>query len=198
MTETLLSLTATHGVWIVMVCAYLSCLAVPIPTALVMMAAGAFAAAGELEFPVLLVAGWGAAVLGDQTGYLLGRRLGGPLLNRLASKPVRAALVTRARDTVARHGEMGVFLSTWLFAPLGPWVNLTAGAAGLSWARFTLWDAAGEAIWVTVYLSLGHAFGSNLDALAGLMGNLSGFLAAGLSSVVLGWLLMRRVGRAPH
>lgn len=196
MTETLLTLTGTYGVWVVVVSAYLSCLAVPIPTALVMLAAGAFAAAGDLSFSTLLAAGWAAAVLGDQTGYWIGRRAGGPVLARLSRAPARARLIESARAAVDRRGGLGVFFSTWAVAPLGPWVNLVAGAAGLSWARFVLWDAAGEAIWVTGYLSLGHAFGDRLEALAALMGNLSGFLAAGLVAAGLGWALVRRVRHA--
>lgn len=193
MTETFLTLTATYGVWIVMASAYLSCLALPIPTALVMLAAGAFAAAGDLTFSTLLAAALIAAILGDQTGYWIGRLAGPPVLARLARAPGRARLIARAQEAVARDGGFGVFFSTWLFAPLGPWVNLVAGAAGLGWLRFALWDAAGEAIWVTGYLSLGHAFGDRLDALVSLMGNLSGFLAAGVVTLALGLMLWRRI-----
>lgn len=195
MTDLFLTLTATYGVWIVVASAYVSCLAVPVPTALVMLAAGAFAASGDLDFTILLGAAWLAAVLGDQTGYWIGRLAGGPVLGWLSKRPARAKLIARARQAVARHGGIGVFFTTWLFAPLGPWVNLTAGAAGLGIVRFTLWDAAGEAIWVTAYLSLGHAFGDRLDDLSSLLGSVSGFLVAGLLSVVLGLLLAARLRR---
>jgi membrane protein DedA with SNARE-associated domain len=194
--ETFFALTAAYGGWVVVVCAYLSCLAVPIPTAMVMLAAGAFAATGELDFTALLASGWAAAVLGDQTGYWIGRRAGPAVIARLERAPARARLIKRARTAVAHSGGIGVFLSTWAFAPLGPWVNLTAGAAGLSWLRFTVWDAASEAIWVTGYLSLGYAFGDRLEAVAALMGNLSGFLAAAAVTALLGWMLARRIRHA--
>lgn len=196
MTETFLSLTATYGVWIVVASAYFSCLAIPIPTALVMLSAGAFSAVGELEYSTLLVAGWLAAVGGDQTGYWIGRKAGGPLLDRLSRAPSRKRVIDRAKRMVAEKGDLGVFFSTWLFAPLGPWVNLTAGAAGLSWARFTFWDGAGEAIWVTAYLTLGFAFGDRLEALIALMGNISSFLLAGLVTVALGMMLRKRMATA--
>ncbi len=201
MSDTFLTLTATYGVWIVMGSAYLSCLAVPIPTALVMLAAGAFAASGDLDYSTLLPLAWMAAVLGDQTGYWIGRKAGSRLLDRLGRSPGRHHLIERARSTVRQQGGLGVFFSTWLFAPLGPWVNLTAGVAGLGWTRFTLWDAAGEAIWVTGYLSLGFFFGDQLDALVAFMGNLSGFLVAGLATVGLGWMLRQRLKQGhkpPH
>lgn len=179
-----------------MASAYFSCLAIPIPTALVMLSAGAFSAVGDLEFSTLLAAGWLAAVAGDQTGYWIGRKAGGPVLDRLSRAPARKRVIDRAKAVVADKGDLGVFFSTWLFAPLGPWVNLTAGAAGLGWARFSFWDGAGEAIWVTVYLGLGFAFGDQLEELIALMGNLSGFLVAGLVTVGLGLLLRRRMATA--
>lgn len=196
MTETILSLTATYGVWIVVASAFFSCLAIPIPTALVMLSAGAFSAVGDLEFSTLLAASWLAAVCGDQTGYWIGRKAGGPVLEMLSRAPSRKRVIDHAKKVVADKGDLGVFFSTWLFAPLGPWVNLTAGAGGLGWARFTFWDAAGEAIWVTAYLSLGFAFGDQLEALISLMGNISSFLLAGLVTVALGMILRKRVAKA--
>ena len=55
MSETLYTLTATHGVGIVVICAYLSCLAIPIPTSLVMLAGSTVT--GGSRFPFLLPKG---------------------------------------------------------------------------------------------------------------------------------------------
>ncbi|RMD94090.1 MAG: DedA family protein [Alphaproteobacteria bacterium] len=118
------------------------------------------------------------AVVGDQAGYAIGRIGGAPLLARLARAPARAAVLARARRLVDRHGGVGVFFSTWAVAPLGPWVNFAAGATGLAWARFAIWDALGEVIWVALYVGLGFLFASRIEFLASLMGNLSGLLAA--------------------
>ena len=196
MSETLYTLTATHGVGIVVICAYLSCLAIPIPTSLVMLAAGAFCAAGDLDFGTVLASAWIAAALGDQTGYWIGRRYGPGILDRIARNPSRTRLIERAREVVAERGGVGVFFSTWLFSPLGPWVNLAAGSAGLGWLRFSIADLAGEAIWVTFYLSMGYIFAQRLDQLAALLSQLSGFLAAGAVTLLLGWLLRYRLSRA--
>ncbi len=197
MIDTALALVAQYGALIVGICAYLSCLLIPIPTALVMLAAGGFVAAGDLQAALVWASAWGAAVAGDQTGYWIGRGGGAHVLPRLARSPTRAKMLEKARAFVDRHGGLGVFFSTWLFAPLGPWVNFVAGAAGLGWVRFSLWDMAGEAIWVTGYLSLGYLFGDRIEALAELLGNTSGFLVAGLITAVLGALLVRRLRSQP-
>lgn len=197
MTDTILSLVSAYGALIVAVCAFLSCLLIPIPTSLVMLSAGAFVAAGDLTFASIWLAAWGAAVLGDNTGYLIGRTGGAAVLTRLSRSPSRAAVVTRARASLDRYGGTSVFLSTWLFAPLGPYVNFVAGSVGMGWLRFVLCDMAGEAIWVSFYLGLGYAFGDRIDELSSLLGNASGFLVAGLVAVALGLLLRYRLSSHP-
>lgn len=196
MTDTLFGLVADYGVWVLAASCYLSCLLVPIPTSLLMLAGGAFVASGDLDGGTVLAGAWLGAVLGDQTGYAVGRRFG-PLLTRLAAtNKARRRLYARATETVRNKGEIGVFFSTWLFAPLGPWVNMAAGASGLPWLRFTLWDAAGEAIWVFGYIALGYSFAGQVTQISELTSNLSGFLVATLATGVLGWLLIRAVRKA--
>ena len=193
MTETFLGLVATWGGYAVALSAFLSCLLVPIPTALVMLAGGAFAVSGDLSLWSVLAAAWTGAVIGDQTGYRIGRAFG-PALERFASRRTKTgATYAKARKMVSDKGEYAVFFSTWAFAPLGPYVNFAAGAGGLSAWRFTFWDAAGEAIWVGFYVGLGYAFSSEITWLAGLLSNAVGFLTAGTGAAFLGWLLLKRL-----
>lgn len=196
MTETALSLVASYGAIIVALCAFFSCLLVPIPTSIVMLSAGAFVAAGDLEAAQLWLAAWAAAVLGDNTGYFLGRTSGAALLARLGRTPSRGKIISKAQASLRERAGLGVFFSTWLFAPLGPYVNIVAGSVRMRWPRFLLWDAAGEAIWVSFYLGLGYLFGDRVEDLATLLGNTSGFLVAGLVTVGLGVALVRRIKSA--
>ncbi len=193
MTEALLALVANWGGYAVALSAFLSCLLIPIPTALVMLAGGAFAASGDLSLSSVLAAGWIGAVLGDQTGYRIGQGFG-PALERLASRRRKSeAAYGKARRWVSERGEYAVFFSTWALAPLGPYVNFAAGAGGLGAMRFTLWDAAGEAIWVGFYVVLGYAFSSEITQLASLLSNASGFVVTAFGAVVIGWMLVRRL-----
>lgn len=178
MTDTIFALVTTWGALVIFASSFLSCLALPIPTSLMMLSGGAFVAAGDLALWQVIAGAWGGAILGDQTGYLIGRHGGAPLVERIARTPARRAVLTRARRLVDRKGGLGVFFSTWLFAPLGPWVNFIAGTTGLSWLRFTLWDVLGETIWVAVYVGLGFGFASQIEALSDILGNAVGLLAA--------------------
>ncbi|SFR44722.1 DedA family protein [Litoreibacter janthinus] len=191
MTEYFFALVASWGLVIVALSAYFSCLAVPVPTSAVMLAGGAFAAAGDMVLWQVCAAAYIAALAGDQTGFQLGR-LGGNWLNaRVETMPRRAALYARAKDAVDQWGGTAVFFSTWAVAPLGPWVNFAAGAAGLGVWRFTILDALGEAIWVSIYVALGYSFASNLDALASLLADWGVLLTAVVIAVAAAIGLMK-------
>jgi membrane protein DedA with SNARE-associated domain len=172
--------------------AYFSCLSVPVPTFALMLAGGGFADAGDLVLWQVLAVAYIAALCGDQTGFQLGR-LGGRWLDKyLVTRPSRAALFARAQLIVDRWGSVGVFFSTWAAAPLGPWVNFAAGAARLNPWRFLIWDALGEAIWVTGYVTLGYYFAANLDALTTLVSDWAWLLTAFSLVIAASFFLFRQ------
>ncbi|NND41620.1 MAG: DedA family protein [Silicimonas sp.] len=178
MTETVFGLVTQYGVYVIFASAFLSCLALPIPTSLMMLTGGAFVASGDLSFWTVGMAAYVGAVLGDQTGYFLGRTGGSALVDRLARSPARAAVLARASKLVDERGGMGVFLSTWAVAPLGPWVNFVAGATDLSWRRFTVADVLGETVWVTAYVWFGYIFMDQVSTVAEIMGDVIGLLVS--------------------
>ncbi|WP_425101173.1 DedA family protein [Tropicibacter sp. S64] len=150
MTDTLLALVPVYGGWILMAVTFLSCLAIPVPSSLLMLAGGAFAASDDLALLTVLASALGGALAGDQTGYLLGRKGGTPLIARLETHERSAGLIARARRMITERGVVSVFLTRWLFSPLGPYVNFIGGAMGLDWRRFTAGSVSGESVWVLI------------------------------------------------
>lgn len=188
MSEWLYGYLATFGVPLLFLTTLASCLALPVPASLLMLAAGAFAASGDLTLGTVVLAAFAGAVIGDQAGYTVGHRG----LRRFV-RPGRGgkvgATLERARDMLERRGGVAVFFSRWLVSPLGPYVNFAAGAARMPRLRFSLWGAAGEAVWVGVYVGLGWTFAENIDAVETVTGNVTGLLAGlvlmGLSAAAL-------------
>lgn len=198
MSDDLLSLLTDYGATALALTTFLSCLALPVPASLAMLAAGGFVAAGELPLVTTFAAAFGGAVLGDQTGYGIGRRFGSGGLDRLAARPKRGALLRKSVDDLRRRGVPLVFLSRWLFSPLGPYVNLAAGATRLPWRHFTFGGVAGEAVWVAIYVGLGAAFAQSMDAVSDILGSLSGLLAALAVAGAAGLWLVRAARAHPE
>jgi len=189
MTDWLIEMLVRHGAPILMLVTFLSCLALPVPASLAMLAAGAFSATGDLTTGSVAGAAFGGAVLGDQTGYAIGRAARQPLLRRIAGRPGSARLYDRARHMIEDHGGTGIFLSRWLFSPIGPSANFAAGIARLGHLRFTLWGALGEAVWVLLYVGLGRAFADDLTMAAQMAQDLGGLtIALGILAVAGLWI----------
>lgn len=198
MTDLLLLWVSDYGLLVITLATLLSCFALPMPSSLMMMAGGAFAAAGDLVLWQVTVAAFAGAMAGDQTGYFLARHHGGDRLWAwLRRRPASARLLAQAEGLLQRRGGWAVYLTRWLFSPLGPYVNLIAGATRMPWRRFVLADLAGEVTWVSLYVTLGYVFGTQIEELSNTLGNVIGALTAGMVTLLLGRALwhQRRASR---
>ena len=188
MTDWVLAAVPTYGPWLVALVTFLSCLAVPVPASILMLAAGGFAAAGDLVLWQVAGGALAGAVGGDQTGYWAARKGGARLLDRVATG-ARARMIERAAAFIAAKGALAVFLSRWLVSPLGPYANVITGATRFGWLPFTIAGVTGEAVWVGLYIGAGYGFGGNLEAATQFAGSILGFMAAGAVAIGLGWWL---------
>ncbi|WP_121630299.1 DedA family protein [Tropicibacter alexandrii] len=192
MSDTLFALVPVYGAWLVLLATYFSCLAVPVPSSLIMLGAGAFAASGDLSVVLSAGAALGGAVAGDQTGFLIGRWGGARLVNRLETRRKTRGTLRKARAMLHRRGTVTVFLTRWLFSPLGPYVNFVGGAMRLPWSHFTLGSVTGETVWVAIYVGLGWLFAGQVAEVSELASDLAGFLAAAAMAGLLGWMVFRK------
>jgi membrane-associated protein len=187
-TDWLLGLIPQYGGWLLGACTFLSCIALPIPASILMLTAGGFVSSGDLSLASAVGGALIGAVAGDQAGYLAGHKAGHVISIRMGK---REALLKKAERMLAHHGGFAVFFSRWLFSALGPYVNLAAGFARQSWASFTAWGVAGEAVWVSLYVGLGYAFTGNIEAASQMALQLLGFFAAGAIAIGLAvWLYL--------
>lgn len=195
MTDWLLALVPQYGLWLLAATTFFSCLALPFPASILMMTAGGFVAAGDLVLVNTVAAAAAGGIAGDQVGFWAGRKIGTPLLNRLRRDPGRDKLLSRAVAMLKKKGVAAVFLTRWLFSPLGPWVNLVTGATGFRWYLFTTAGVAGELVWAGLYVGMGYVFAGNIQAASDMLGSILGLLAGGAAVMVLG-LWVRHALRA--
>lgn len=189
MTETLLALVPTYGIWLIMASVALSCLALPIPSSMLVMAGGGFAAAGDLVYWQLVLAAAAGFVLGDQVAYHLARAGGAPLIALLRRRPKPARVLDAAQSLLDRRGLAAVLLSRTVLSPVGPYIGYLSGALRLDWSRFSVVAAAGATLWCLGYSWLGYAFASRIPEIAAMIANSVGLIVAGAAIAGLGaWL----------
>jgi len=141
----------THGAVLLFTWILLQQAGVPIPSAPLLIAVGSLASNGSLRLVPSLVAAFTACLLADGFWYRVGRRAW--------SKSHRFCRTNRNwKDRVLsliwRHSG-----ATMLFAKFivgSNVVSLLAGQAGLSAARFLIYDSIGSLTWSGSYIALGY------------------------------------------
>lgn len=187
------ALIPRHGAEVLFLAALLSCAGLPIPTSAMMLAAGAFVAAGDMAFLPVFAATLIGALIGDQIGFAAGRFGGTPLWNRFRRNPRLTATMDRAAAELDARAVQAVVLTRFPLSALGPWVNLAAGGTGVAWARFTAGVFVGDLVWVLVYLGGGAVFAARIKALGTGVTSALGALAALMAAAYLGRILLRRM-----
>lgn len=134
---------------------------VPIPGETGLIAAALGASQGQLQIEFVIALAAAGAIVGDNIGYLIGRKGGRWLLERPGRFHRQRLLVLRSGEPFfARHGAKAVFFGRFILG-LRVWASWLAGANHMRWRSFLFWNALGGICWATVigltaYL-LGHA-----------------------------------------
>jgi membrane protein DedA with SNARE-associated domain len=130
-----------------------------------LITAAVYAGAGHLNIALVIAFGAAGAILGDNLGYLAGRRGGRPLALkygryiRLDERKLEAA-----ERFFAQHGDKTVFIGRWI-AVLRTWAAFLAGLNRMHWPRFLFFNAAGGITWAMFFGLLAYALGKNLSLL---------------------------------
>ncbi len=132
-----------------------------------LFAAGALAAvAGSgLNIWVLIGVLFTAAVLGDAANYAIGRRWGRAILDsgRL-SRVIKPEHVAETEAFFCRHGGKTISLARF-FPFIRTFAPFIAGIGHMEYRRFAMFNVAGAAAWITLFVGAGYFFG-NIPAVA--------------------------------
>jgi membrane protein DedA with SNARE-associated domain len=161
----------------------------PVPGETGLITAAVLASQGKLQIGLVIGLAALAAIVGDNIGYLIGRKGGRWLLERPgAFQRQRQEVLKVGEPFFEAHGPKAVFFGRFVLG-LRVWASWLAGATRMHWRSFLLWNALGGICWATaiglIAYFLGHSAGGAIEAF-GLYG-----LAAVLLAI-LSTLYMRR------
>jgi membrane-associated protein len=159
----------------------------PIPGETGLIAAAVLASQGKLKIEIVVPLAACAAIVGDNIGYLIGRKGGRWLLERPGRfHHQRLQVLTTGQPFFERHGPKAVFFGRFLLG-LRVWASWLAGATRMSWRSFVLWNALGGITWASaiglIAYYLGHSAGSVVEAF-GLYG-VAALLVAVVSTLIM-------------
>ena len=161
----------TYGAPLFGLALLLGAIGVPIPTSLMVIAAGAFSRQGMLN--LLPAAGLGllGAVAGDSLSFFMGRWGGNWVSRRFGGS---SAWIS-AQSTFNSNSRLAVFLTRFLLTAIALPVNLMTGSS-CQFRRFLITVIAGEAVWIIVYGGLGYLFGSQWELISQFLSDFGGLV----------------------
>ena len=179
MTEIVLGLVPDYGLYLVFSVVTLACLAAPLPASMLVLAAGSFAAAGDLVLWQVFAVACLAFIAGDQIAYGIARSAGPVVLRRLRQNKKIMPIIARSEDLLERKGRLAVLLSHTIISPTCPYVSYLCGAGGMSYFAFSGPAIIGAIIWTATYVGLGYTFADQLTQVSEILSNFFGFVIAG-------------------
>ena len=193
-------LVASYGYLAVLFCITVESFGAPTPAESLLIVASWAAGKGELNIIVLLVTAWVAAVLGDNIGYLIGRKWGHKAIERfgpyVGAKP---PVVEKFRALFLRYGPAIIIIAR-LIEVLRQVNGILAGSMEMPWWRFLFYNMIGAAIWVGIWGYGAYLFGEHMDQIILLVEHhkrASLVIAAAVAIAVLaaGYLYIRHLRR---
>jgi membrane protein DedA with SNARE-associated domain len=168
----------------------LESMGVPSPGETALVLAAILASQGKLQIWLVIVIGVASAIIGDNAGYLLGRKLGREVLEKPGPLQHRRIALIRAGDRFfEKHGSKAVFLARWIalvrFA--AAWL---AGINRMPFKQFFFWNALGGITWGITFGLVGYFGGRAAAHVLERVGVIGAIL---LAVLVVGGLVYLRV-----
>jgi undecaprenyl-diphosphatase len=189
----IIELFARYGYAVVFLGVFLENTGLPVPGETALLAGAALSRSGRLSLPWVIVTAIAGAILGDNLGFLIGRRGGRALVERFGPR------VGLTRDRLLqfdrffdRHGAKTVFIARFVTG-LRVFGALLAGTSGLSWGRFLLYNSTGAFAWATTFGGVGYMLPYSWQTLELWIGRSGLVLLAAI--VVVGLLTVRHKRR---
>jgi membrane protein DedA with SNARE-associated domain len=191
----LAGLIAHYGIPALFISVALETLGAPLPGESAIIVAAGAAAGGTLNIYAVALTAFLAAVVGDNAGYLIGRKLGRPVITRYGA---RFGMTERNFDRVEavarKYGPLMVVFAR--FIPILRQLNgLVAGTTRMYWPVFVAANALGAALWVGTWTTLAYRFGGHAAQVVPYFWhhlNLVGAVGVMLLILALAWLRLRR------
>jgi membrane protein DedA with SNARE-associated domain len=187
-------LVRQYGVVAVAIIITLESFGAPLPGESLLIFGSVMAEHGNMSFPLLLLFAWIGGVVGDNIGYLIGKRLGRAVLLRYGEEigftPKRLGQV---EAIIARYGTFTVAFARF-FNLLRQLNGVIAGTLRMDWWRFLLFNALGCALWVLTWGLTGFYLGehvSNITKFARSFGLLGAIIVAVLATGAIIYALRR-------
>jgi membrane protein DedA with SNARE-associated domain len=161
--DELLELLRRYGYQLIFANLFLEALGLPLPAAIILLAAGAMCAVGWFKIYFVFLIGVAGMLLGDVIMYHLGKYTGWTILAwicRISMNP--ETCIIKSADTFYRRGK-----TTLLYSKFLPGINTVApplaGSLNMRLSQFLKCDFVGVSLYIGFYSLIGFVFSRELE-----------------------------------
>lgn len=193
--DAVLNWVAAYGYAAIFSLLVLGIVGLPVPDEFLLVFSGYLAYSGRLNLAATFASALAGSVTGITCSYLLGRKVGLPLLHSRLGRyaHVSDAQLGAVHAWFERIGHWALFIGYYI-PGVRHFTALVAGTACLEFPAFALYAYSGAAVWVTTFLLIGYHFGERWQsALSAVEHNLKA--AGGLGLLILLAYLLYRIAR---
>jgi len=154
---------AEHGYALIALFVFLEQIGLPIPSMPVMLAGGALAKLGHLDFTIALLVSIAASVLADGVWYEIGRRKGSSVLRLLCKISLEPDTCVRQTENVFERWGSGAIVVSKFMPGLNTIAPPMAGVVRMPRFVFFTLDAISGLLHFGLLLPLGYVFGHQIE-----------------------------------
>ena len=156
--------------------AFIAALILPVPSSTTLVAAGAFAYQGYLNFLSVVGVAFLGNISGDATGYLLSKRYGEELLKKVGFRKLIASRKFKQLEEYFTGNAGPLIFFTRFMTEAGPAVNILAGLAQVPPKKYFPYALSGEFLYVLIFGSVGYYLGSTWENSVGFPRSIAFFM----------------------
>jgi membrane protein DedA with SNARE-associated domain len=184
-----------HGYLVLLIWVFLEQMGMPVPSAPLLLAAGALSGTGHLNLAACVFVSVFAAVLADFVWYQLGLHKGIKILRLLCKITLEPdSCVRRTEGLFERQGASSLLIAK--FVPgLSAVATPLAGIVNMRLRRFLFFDVLGAFFWAGTFLGLGFLFADQIEAIAARASALGGWLVVLLVAIVVAYISYKFIAR---
>ncbi|MFD0678906.1 MULTISPECIES: DedA family protein [unclassified Paenibacillus] len=168
---------------------WLGIVGMPIPDEVVVMTGG-MVGSFQLLHPVpAFIVTYLGVVSGLSLGYVLGRIMGPPVLEKLQKRKKIGNYISKSNELLNRYGSFALSLSYFL-PVVRHVIPYLVGVNKMSFSRYALISYSTGLIWTSIYFTLGSFFGNNIELIGKSVYKYGWFMLIAICIVlVVRWLI---------
>jgi membrane-associated protein len=158
--ETLISMIHDFGYAALFFALWLGIVGMPIPDEVIVMTGGSVTASGTLQLIPAFLCTYFGVVSGLSLGYVLGRMVGTPILDKLRRKKNMDKYLNMSERLVQKYGSFALCLG-YFFPVVRHVIPYLVGINKMSFKRYAIFSFSTGFAWTLLFFLLGRLLGSH-------------------------------------